>query len=741
MVKFMYSQIQLFILLLGLFAAGILSLKANDDRKVYIVYMGSISEEHVVTSEYHIDILQQVLEGSTAEESLVRSYKRSFNGFAARLTEKESKNLNSKKEVVSVFPSKTLQLQTTRSWDFLGLVESDVIPRNLTTESNVILGAFDTGVWPESPSFSDDGFGPPPKKWKGACKGGNDFKCNNKVIGASTTFDSARDDNGHGSHTASTAAGRHVDHANFYGLAEGIARGAVPSARIAVYKVCGGESCSDSDILTAFDEAIADGVDLITISIGSTNAISLYEDSIAIGAYHAAQKGILTVNSAGNSGNTSSSVASVAPWLFSVAAASSDRRIRDKVVLGNGKTLLGYSINPLKSEKGLFPLVFGVGSSQCSKESIRNCSSGCLDEEFVKGKIVVCDNSYDSVIDEALRAGALGVLSRVAIEFAQFYPLPAIRLEPNEFEELLSYLNSTKNPKANILKSFSFNDTSAPYVIYFSSRGPNIIASDILKPDITAPGVEIIAAFSPLASLSSLDDTGGNEMSANFSILSGTSMSCPHVAGASVYLKSLHPDWSPSAIKSALMTTACPMSPSKNQDAEFAYGSGHLDPVKAANPGLVYETLEDEYLTFFCKLGLSKDQIALITGNKSFSCPENSTRNQSSLPNDVNYPSLSAMVDVGTPFNVKFSRTVTNVGVANSTYTVKVESPKEVMVTVKPSTLSFTSLNEKKSFDVTVVGKGLSKGPSSIISASLVWSDGQHSVRSPIVIYSNSFAL
>ncbi|XP_021715434.1 subtilisin-like protease SBT4.3 [Chenopodium quinoa] len=696
--------------------------------------MGSISEEYAVTSEYHINILQQVLEGSTAEESLVRSYKRSFNGFAARLTEKESKNLNSMKEVVSVFPSKTLNLQTTRSWDFLGLIESDVVPRNLTSESNVILGSFDTGIWPESPSFSDDGIGPPPKKWKGACKGGKDFTCNNKVIGASTTtFDSARDEIGHGSHTASTAAGRHVDHTNFYGLAEGIARGAVPSARLAVYKVCGRDGCQDSDVLTAFDEAIADGVDLITLSLGSSNPTELDLDSIAIGSYHAIQKGILTVHSAGNSGNRSFSVSSVAPWLFSVAASTIDRRILDKVVLGNGKTLLGYSVNSFQSKRGLLPLVYGVGPKECVKESIQYCGQGCLDES-VKGKIVVCDISDGSGIIEAYKVGALGVLSRINIDFSQIYPLPAIEFESNEFQALKSYLNSTKNPKANILKSFSFNDTSSPYVIGFSSRGPNLAASDILKPDITAPGVEIIAAFSPLASLTGIP---GDKRSVNYTIFSGTSMSCPHVAGASVYIKSLHPDWSPSAIKSALMTTAQPISPSKNKDAEFAYGSGHLDPVKAANPGLVYVTEQDEYLTFFCKLGYDKDQIALITGNRKFSCPKESNET-SSLAKDVNYPSLSVMVEIDIPINIKFSRTVTNVGVANSTYTVKVESPKEIKVTVNPTSLSFKSLNEKKTYEVSVVGKALTEN-SSIISASLVWSDGQHNVRSPLVVYSDFY--
>jgi subtilisin family serine protease len=162
-----------------------------------------------------------------------------------------------------------------------------------------------------------------------------------KIIGARHySFSSARDDLGHGSHTASTAAGNIVKKTSFYGLAQGTARGGVPSARISAYKVCGPGSCQSSDILSAFDDAIADGVDIITISIGGNQAQEFDTDVIAIGGFHSMAKGILTLQSAGNDGPVSGSVASVAPWIFTVAASSTDRRIIDKVVLGNGKTLV-----------------------------------------------------------------------------------------------------------------------------------------------------------------------------------------------------------------------------------------------------------------------------------------------------------------------------------------------------------------------------------------------------------------
>ncbi|KAK8282102.1 hypothetical protein V6Z12_D08G003200 [Gossypium hirsutum] len=255
------------------------------------------------------------------------------------------------KGAVLVFPSKVYQLYTTRSWDFLGL--NQTVKSNAAAESNVIVGVTDTGIWPESDSFSDEGFGPPPQKWKGACKVGQNLTCNkqkystisdlrplfisliltmtwylsfSKLIGARVyTTDSARDTEGHGSHTASTAAGNNVVSASFYGFAEGTARGGVPSARIATYKACNGIWCT-SDILAAFDDTIADGVDLITVPLGSVFMSEFYSDPVATGAFHAAEKGVLVVQSAGNSGLAGfQSVASVAPWILSVAASTTDR--------------------------------------------------------------------------------------------------------------------------------------------------------------------------------------------------------------------------------------------------------------------------------------------------------------------------------------------------------------------------------------------------------------------------------
>ncbi|TYH04389.1 hypothetical protein ES288_A08G002200v1 [Gossypium darwinii] len=651
-----------FLLLLDIFVILMLCISlchgaVDDDRKVYIAYLGSAPDRDYIATSQHSTMLQALSTHSSVENYLIRSYKRSFNGFAAKLTNEEAKKLASFKEVVSVFPSKVYHLHTTRSWDFLGL--NQTTKRNATAESNVIVGVIDSGIWPESDSFSDEGFGPPPKKWKGACKGGQNFTCNKKLIGARVyATDSARDMDGHGSHTASTAAGINVRNASFYGLAEGIARGGVPSARIAAYKVCDDTGCTSEDILAAFDDAIADGNDLLSVSLGPESSSEFYLDPIAIGAFHAAEKGVLVVQSAGNSGLAGfQSVASVAPWILSVAASTTDHHFVDKIVLGNGKIQTGLSINSFSLNRTKVPLVYGMqASSDCDEFSARLCLPNCLNKTLVKKKIILCDDMQG--VDEAYNAGALGLITKYRSNDVSFVvPLPAITLSSKDYDSVTSYLNSTKQPKAKILRSETITDKFAPIVASFSSKGPNFIVPDILKPDISAPGVDILAAYSPVASPSI---TTTDKRRVKYNIISGTSMSCPHVAGAAAYVKTFHPHWSPSTIKSALMTTAFPMDALRNQGAEFAFGSGHINPVKAIDPGLVYNTVKGDNIRFLC----SK------------------------------------------PFKVTFHRTVTNVGVARSTYNATIATLSELEIKVVPQVLSFKSLTEKKSYNVYIAYLG-----------------------------------
>uniref|UniRef100_M4CEF5 Uncharacterized protein n=1 Tax=Brassica campestris TaxID=3711 RepID=M4CEF5_BRACM len=702
--------------------------------KVYIVYMGSLpSRADYTPMSDHMSILQEVTGESSNEGRLVRSYKRSFNGFAARLTASELERIAEMEGVVSVFPNKMLQLHTTQSWDFMGLKQGKGTKRNPTVESDTIIGVIDSGITPESESFSDKGFGPPPTKWKGVCSGGENFTCNNKLIGARDyTSEGARDTEGHGTHTASTAAGNAVADTSFFGIGNGTARGGVPASRIAAYKVCIPTGCSSEALLSAFDDAIADGVDLITISIGGKKASMFENDPIAIGAFHAMAKGILTVTAAGNSGPQDSTTSSVAPWMLTVAASTTDRSFVTKVVLGNNKTLVGKSVNAFDMKGKKYSLVYGksAASSACSAETAELCKPGCLKQSLVKGKILVCSSPGGLKVVESVGAIAI-IYKSPKPDVAFVHPLPASGLPEKEFESLVSYIQSEDSPQAAILKTEAIFNRTSPLIGSFSSRGPNTIAVDILKPDITAPGVEILAAYSPDGEPSEYDTRH-----VKYAVLSGTSMACPHVAGVASYVKTFYPKWSPSMIQSAIMTTAWPVNATGTGIAstEFAYGSGHVDPIASLNPGLVYESNKADHIAFLCGMNYTSNILKIISG-ETVTCPEEKeyqTRN-------LNYPSMSAKLSgSNNSFTVTFNRTVTNVGTPNSTYNSKVVPGhgSKLSVNVTPSVLSFKTVNEKQSFMVTVTGRDLdSELPSS---ANLIWSDGKHNVRSPIVVYTDA---
>ncbi|XAR55023.1 Cucumisin [Bertholletia excelsa] len=641
--------------------------------------------------------------------------------------------------VVSVIPNHKLQLHTTRSWDFMGFHKGNL---GQDQEGEVIVALLDTGIWPESESFSDRYMGPPPAKWKGKCQGAN-FTCNKqvyKIIGAryynsegsyyEKDFESPRDAEGHGTHTASTAAGREVPLASYFGLARGVARGGVPDGRIAVYKVCWYYGCFTADILAAFDDAIADGVDIISVSLGSFWPFPYFEDPIAIGSFHAMKYGILTSNSAGNLGPYAVSVRNFAPWSLTVAASTIDRKFVAQVVLGNGQIFTGLSINNFDLNGKSYPLIWGGNAANYSFGAdpyiSRYCLPDTMNSKKVQGKIVLCDTLWDG--SGVLLANGVGTIMAYSsiTDFAFSYPLPATQISMEDSLKILDYIRTTENPIATILVGETWNDIMAPVVASFSSRGPSPFSPDILKPDITAPGVDILAAWSPVAPPSIYWD---DSRSVNYNIISGTSMSCPHASGTAAHVKAAHPDWSPAAVKSALMTTAFPMDPKKHEDLEFAYGSGHIYPSQAIDPGLVYDASEADYIDFLCKQGYDTSTLRLVTGN-------NSTCN-STVPGrgwDLNYPSFSLYVEDGEEINGVFTRTVTNVGNASSTYTVTTFfAAYGIDVTVDPSTLSFSTVGEKKSFTVKVTGPAISEQP--IMSGTITWEDGSHVVRSPIVVH------
>ncbi|KAL4188117.1 hypothetical protein AMTRI_Chr09g42490 [Amborella trichopoda] len=733
------------LLLILSMALGFLAANAQD-KKNYIVYMGDLPDSNFNTMSasmmQHNALADVTGSLAVAEQSMVRSYSNSFNAFVAKLTPDEAKKLSSKEGVLSVFPSGYRQLHTTRSWDFIGFSQS--ANRNLKSESQIIVGVLDTGITPDSESFSDKGFSPPPTKWKGSCGPFANFSCNNKLIGAKyfraqgealdpSEIESPIDVVGHGTHTASTVAGNSVEGANLYGLAEGTARGGVPSARIAAYKICWNNAgCSDMDILAGFDAAIGDGVDIISLSVGGPST-SYLTDVIAIGSFHAMKKGILTACSAGNDGPMPETVENYAPWIFTIAASSIDRQFRSKLMLGDGQEFSGLALNTFPSMKSFYPLITGSSATDPSASDniqfSKNCILGSLLPKKIKGKIVFCESSSDATIKALAGVGTI-VSADDSLDVALMFADPGTTVNHSHSDLILKYINSTKAPKAQLLKSDTLRMDDAPFIASFSSRGPKPVSPRILKPDIAAPGLDILAAYSPLAPV---DRDSPDGRVAKFIIFSGTSMACPHAAGAAAYVKSFRPTWSPAAIKSAIMTTATPMNASKSHDAEFAYGAGQINPTKALNPGLIYDLDKMAYLQFLCQEGYDGSMLSIIAGNNGEKLPPCSKMHKPKGGDGLNYPSMQLTLNNTNPFSTVFRRRVTNVDSKGSVYTASVHAPAGLAIVVKPNKLVFTKSLEKKSFKVVV--RGNLPVNITMLSASLVWSDTVHSVRSPIVVH------
>ncbi|XP_027158678.1 subtilisin-like protease SBT4.14 [Coffea eugenioides] len=733
-------------LLLFLIALTALQAANGDVKKdFYIVFMTDhsiLDKEETAVQQTHVDLLAS-LKGSEADarESLVHSYTKSFNAFAAKLSEDEVGKLSSLDGVGSVIPNRYHKLHTTKSWEFIGLPPT--AKRNLQVESNIIVGVLDTGITPQSQSFKDHGLGPPPAKWKGTCNHFANFSgCNNKLIGARyfklddfpdpDDILSPLDVDGHGTHTSSTLAGSLVPNANVYGLAKGTARGAVPSARVAMYKVCWASTgCSDMDILAAFDAAIADGVDIISISIGGLSG-NYTTDSISMGSFYAMRKGILTVASAGNEGPNIGSVTNHAPWVFTVAASGIDRGFRSKIALGNGQTVSGIGVNTFEPTQKSYPLTSGMDVAKDSKR--RNLSSLCIEESMdpkkVKGKIVYCKLAVWGVDSVVKALGGIGTIveSDLFLDTAQIFMAPATMVNSSKGKSITAYIHSTRSPSAVIYRSQELK-VQAPFAASFSSRGPNPGSQRLLKPDISAPGIDILASYTRLRSLTGLK---GDTQYSDFTFMSGTSMSCPHVSGAAAYVKSFHPNWSPASIKSAIMTTATPMSSKTDRDAEFAHGAGQVNPVKALSPGLVYDMDDFSYIQFLCHEGYNDSSLANLAGQQQINC---SKLLPATGEDAINYPTMQLRLKSNQePTTGIFRRVVTNVGPSQSVYNATIKAPKGVVITVKPTSLSFSRASQKRSFKVVVKANPMSS-KELMVSGSLTWRSPGHTVRSPIVIF------
>ncbi|KAH6777466.1 hypothetical protein C2S51_008778 [Perilla frutescens var. frutescens] len=736
-----------FLLIICVLIWQLTSSLANDSSlETYIVHV-DLPDTKLSSSDLRFQNLESwyksfiptALSSSTETLRVVYSYHNVFPGFAAKLTPEEVKAMEKKKGFVSARPQQVMSLHTTHTPNFLGLHQNMGFWNESNYGKGVIIGVLDTGIVPDHPSFSDEGMPPPPAKWKGKCEFNFTKACNNKLIGARHFRDgdgSPLDDDGHGTHTASTAAGNFVRGANVYGNANGTAVGIAPLAHLAIYKVCAA-SCSESDILAAMDAAIDDGVDVLSISLGGSSR-PFHDDNIALGAFSAMEKGIFVSASAGNNGPFNSSLSNEAPWILTVGASTVDRKIMATAVLGNGQEMRGESVFQTKKDfpTTLLPLVYP--GSNTSDLSAPYCSRRSLNNTDVAEKIVLCEvgggttgvSKGQAVKDAGAAAMILINTKRQGFTTsADAHVLPAANVNYADGLQILDYINSTSSPTARIVFNGTvIGDKNSPIVASFSSRGPSRASPGILKPDIIGPGVNILAAWP-----TSVENNTNSKNTFNF--VSGTSMSCPHLSGVAALLKSAHPDWSPAAIKSAIVTTADVVNLENKQIEDerlvpadvFATGAGHVNPARANNPGLVYDMEPRDYLPYLCGLNYTDREMGVIMQRRV-----NCSAESMILGGQLNYPSFEFRFSSS---NQTFTRTVTNVGQANSNYTVEVVAPRGVDVAVEPRRLDFDELNQKLRYQVTFTRSTDVGNNIPVSQGFIIWKSAKYSVRSPIAVF------
>ncbi|KAL7111562.1 hypothetical protein ACP275_05G096700 [Erythranthe tilingii] len=689
---------------------------------VYIVYVDPAQSSDDLETFYD-SFLPTTSNVTNSEDQprILYRYRHVFSGFAAKLSAADVEAMRQKKGFISAQPERMLQLHTTHSPNFLGLNQNTGLWKKSNYGKGVIIGMVDSAVAASHPSFSDAGMPPPPSKWKGECDSFGTPPCNNKLIGVRFSLPQSPSPNtiGHGTHTMSTAAGNFFAGAGFFGNANGTAAGVAPLAHLAIYESCGPIGCPNTAVADAIDTAIGDGVDIISISLGGGSRRGFFDDVIAVGAYRAMQRGIIVSCSAGN--DDKGSLANGAPWIMTVGASTMDRKITATVVLGNGEEIEGET---------------GKGFPSTEKLELVYPRQFPPKDDSVRGKIVVCENgvglsriNIGEVVKDA--GGAAMILLNTKdlgdTTFDDPHVLPALQIGYADGLKIIAYLNSTLNPTATLsFKGTVIGGGRAPVVAAFSSRGPSKESPGILKPDIIGPGVNILAAWP--VSLENKTDT-----KPAFNIISGTSMSCPHLSGVAALLKSVHPDWSPAVIKSAIMTTAYqvnlkgnPIEDEQLQPATvFDIGSGHVNPSRADDPGLVYDILPDDYIPYLCGLNYTNQQVGIIVG-RNVDCSK-----EKSIPEaQLNYPSFSIIFG-STPQT--YTRTLTNVGKPDSSYDVEIVSPDGVIVKVEPKKHVFPKLGDKSSYSVTFTRTN--KGAiNSTTQGFIRWYTADYSVRSPIAV-------
>ena len=676
----------------------------------------------------------------------VYNYRYAYNGFAAELTQAQAEAMKNVTGVLAVSKDEMVYADTSSTPDFLGLTgETGFWETFDATGEDVIIGIVDSGIWPEHPSFSDrTRLGPngQPGKlgyqqipgWHGKCVPGEMFNasnCNQKLIGAQFfnaawggsagvdaerpwEFNSARDYNGHGTHTSSTAGGNNGVAATGPAAVFGTISGIAPRARIAMYKALwsleDGSQASGftADLVAAIDQAVADGVDVINYSISGSTTDFL--NPVMVSFLFAADAGVFVAASAGNSGPATATVAHPGPWVTTVAAGTHNRSGEGSVTLGDGMTYYGASLATAVPSSPLVDSV-NVGMAGANPTEVELCYPGTLDPAKVTGKIVLCMRGVIARVDKSravLEAGGVGMVMYNSPDSslnADFHFVPTVHVNQASGLAIKAYIAAMgESATAAISQATVLYNVPAPFTASFSSRGPlRAGGGDLLKPDVIAPGQDVLAGVAPPGNAGRL-----------FNLYSGTSMSSPHVAGLAALFKDLHPDWSPMAIKSALMTSAYDVldGPNTNPLVIFRQGAGHVNPVAGAEPGLVFDTGWNDWLGFLCGTGqLIASYCPLIQID----------------PSDLNTASI-AIGDLAGEQTVK--RTVTNVGPAG-TYEASYTGMTGFDVVITPASLE---LAEGESADFEVAFTRTTAALNAYTGGQLTWTDGTHNVRLPMVV-------
>ncbi|CAM3657688.1 S8 family serine peptidase [Rheinheimera salexigens] len=728
----------------------------------YNAASASLQQYNKKLTEFH-----QRLAAQSGGSEVLYSYTHTFNGYSAKMTAQQAEMLKHHANVVGVWRDEAQQLDTANTPAFLGLTGPDGQHTLGIKGDDVVIGIVDTGIWPEHPSFADDGSYGPLAGWAGACDTGEDeaFSCNNKLIGAryfkntfETVYDlqpgefvSPRDADNHGSHTASTAGGNENVTAVFNGTDVATISGIAPRARIAAYKACWNSSyvspegvaergCFYGDTMAAIDQAVADGVDVINYSIGGS--LTDLTTLAAAAKLRAAQAGVFVAVSAGNSGPAAETVGTPAPWVTTVAASTytgfsvaSGIEITMGPLSGIYRALEGAQSKPL-SETGdvIADVIVAVPLDGCSALTNPAAISG----QFALIQRGGC--SFDIKLDNAQAAGAVGAIvynnspaSPIVMGGSSTtLTIPAVMISQADGSAINAEVSSGATVEIKLSPSVFVNDVPevGNIMAEFSSRGPNIASFDVIKPDITAPGVKILAAASSQPMLSA--------PGRDFVYLQGTSMSSPHIAGMAALLKGEHSNWTPAMIKSALMTTARQNITKEDGTTPadpFDFGAGHAVPVQANNPGLTYDIENFDYYAFLCGIGNS----TFVLNSSGFSCAAFEAAGYLTDPSQLNLPSIG-IAELGSAQTIY--RQVTDVSGTASSYNLTVNAPSGTTVTLLTENASgdlapgsTVNVPANGSATYALVFTPISGAPLEQWQfGSLTLSNGVNNVRSPIAI-------